>query len=147
MFLLYFGDFSHDEYSPLEQFIFVLGVISAPLVLLNMLIAIMGDTFDRVKEEQVRRDFQELAGLVYRYEIISAKLCCMKRKKRPIWKYIYYSQEVKHEGDEAIEPWEGRIRGIKKEISKLIAQNLEMEENLKEEFKEHREQLERNCNQ
>lgn len=89
--LLDFGDFTTDAYSPLEQFIFVLGTITAPLVLLNMLISIMGDTFDRVREEQGRRDFQELAGLVYRYEIITAKLCCSKRKKKAIWKYIYYS--------------------------------------------------------
>lgn len=60
-----------DEYSPLEEFIFILGAIIAPLVLMNMLIAIMGDTFDRVKEDQNRRDYQELASLVYRYEVIA----------------------------------------------------------------------------
>ena len=59
-----------------------------------MLIAIMGDTFDRVKEEQGRRDFQELASLVYRYEIIAAKLCCTRKNNRP-WKYIYYFNEVR----------------------------------------------------
>ena len=59
-----------------------------------MLIAIMGDTFDRVKEEQGRRDYQELASLVYRYEIIAAKLCCSRIKNNP-WKYIYYFNEVR----------------------------------------------------
>lgn len=54
VFLLDFGDFSTDEYSALEMCIFILGAIAAPLVLLNMLIAIMGDTFDRVKEEEGR---------------------------------------------------------------------------------------------
>ena len=57
VFLLDFGDFSVDEYSPLQEFLFVLGVIIVPLVLMNMLIAIMGDTFDRVKHDQTRRDF------------------------------------------------------------------------------------------
>lgn len=102
VFLLDFGEFSADEYSPLEQFIFVLGAIAVPLVLLNTLIAIMGDTYDRVKEEQGRRDFQELASLVYRYEIISAKLCCSKGNKNK-WKYIYYSEEKKEGGEEEVE--------------------------------------------
>ena len=53
-----FGDFEPDEYSPLDTAIFVLAVVTVPLILLNMLIAIMGDTFDRVKEEQGRRDYQ-----------------------------------------------------------------------------------------
>ena len=52
-----FGDFSTNEYSSLDTAIFILAVIIVPLVLLNMLIAIMSDTFDRVKEEQGRRDF------------------------------------------------------------------------------------------
>ena len=44
-----FGDFSLDDYSPLDTGIFIFAVIIVPLILLNMLIAIMGDTFDRVK--------------------------------------------------------------------------------------------------
>ena len=79
VFLLDFGDFSADEYTPLEQCIFILSAIMVPLVLLNMLIAIMGDTFDRVKEDQDKRDFHEMAGLVYRYETIANKLCCSKK--------------------------------------------------------------------
>ena len=46
-----FGDFSTDDYTSLDTAIFILAVIIVPLVLLNMLIAIMGDTFGRVKEE------------------------------------------------------------------------------------------------
>ena len=77
-----------------------------------MLIAIMGDTFDRVKEEQARRDFQEMAGLVYRYEII-AEWMCRFFGRNSTWKYIFYSEEAKHKGEEAIDPWQGRIKGIK----------------------------------
>ena len=103
VFRLDFGDFSPDEYSPLEQSIFILSAITVPLVLLNMLIAIMGDTYDRVREEQDKRDFQEMAGLVYRYEIIATKLFCCRGKKKK-WKYIFYSQEYK-EGEAVIDPW------------------------------------------
>ena len=112
-----FGDFDLDGYSALDTAIFILAVLIVPLVLLNMLIAIMGDTFDRVKEEQGRRDLQEMAGLVYRYEVIAQTLC-LKRKKNAN-KYIFLSEDVKFEGSEAIDVWQGRIKGIKVEIEKV----------------------------
>ena len=60
-----------------------------------------------------------MAGLVYRYEIIVAKLCCGRRRSHKKWKYVFYAEEVKQSGDEAIDPWQGRIKGIKREIEKL----------------------------
>ena len=101
-----FGDFSPDDYSPLDTTIFIVAVIIVPLVLFNMLIAIMGDTFDRVKEESGRMDFQEMASLIYRYEIIAQSLC--KGNRGQVWKYM--SQDVKYSGDEAIDVWQGRIK-------------------------------------
>ena len=86
-----FGDFDMDGYSHLDTAIFILAIVIVPLVLLNMLIAIMGDTFDRVKEEQGRRDFQEMAGLIFSYEIIAQTLCSKKRSKHQDWKYIFVS--------------------------------------------------------
>ena len=119
IFLLDFGDFSIDEYSHLEQFIFVLAAIAVPLVLLNMLIAIMGDTFDRVKEEESLRELLEMVGLVYKYEIVAQALCCFKRKKQKSWKYIFHSRSLKDEGEFEDAHWEGRIRGIKRDIARL----------------------------
>ena len=84
-----------------------------PLVMLNMLIAIMGDTYDRVKEDQARRDYHELAQLLYKYEVIMSVLCCCSKKRRA-WKYIYFSEEAHKRGGEATVPhWEGRVKGIK----------------------------------
>ena len=114
-----FGDFSLDNYSALDLAIFILAVLVVPLIFLNMLIAIMGDTFDRVKEEQGRRDFQEMAALVYRYEII-AQTIWKWLKRKGVWKYIFVSEDVKHSGEEAIDVWQGRIRGIKMEIEKVL---------------------------
>lgn len=126
-----FGDFSPDDYSPLEIAIFILAVISVPLVFLNMLIAIMGDTFDRVMEDQGRRDYQEMAGLVYRYEAIVDTLCHCKKKKRQPWKHILYTEFVKEEGEEVIEPWQGRIRGIKLDIEKLQRKQEQWEDEMR----------------
>ena len=117
-FLLDFGDFSSDQYSPIEQCIFILSAITVPLILLNMLIAIMSDTFERVKEQQSKRDFQEMIGLVYRYETIAIHICCRKKKANP-WKYIYYSTEARKEDDATVDLWQGRIKGIKNELERM----------------------------
>ena len=42
------GDFEIDDYSTFEWVFFIMACILMPILLLNMLIAIMGDTFDRV---------------------------------------------------------------------------------------------------
>ena len=112
-----FGDFSLDDYNSLDIAIFILAVWIAPLVLLNMLIAIMGDTYDRVREQQGRRDFQEMAGLVYRYEII-ARTVCKGKEKKEAGKYIFVSEDVKHLEQKGVDEWQGRIKGIKMEIEK-----------------------------
>lgn len=91
-FELDFGEFPEGELTPLQQFLLVVGALAVPLVLLNMLIAIMSDTFDRVREDQARRDLQEQVELVYRYEIIAHSLCRCRRKKA-VWKYIFFSKE------------------------------------------------------
>ena len=57
-----------------------------------------------------------MGGLVCRYEIIAQTLC--KRKRNKEWKYIFLSEEMKYTGDEAIDVWQGRIKGVKLEIEK-----------------------------
>ena len=48
-YLLNYGDFSTDDYNWLQTTIFIGASILVPLIILNMLIAIMGDSYDRVK--------------------------------------------------------------------------------------------------
>ena len=135
-----FGDFDLNGYSALDIAIFILAVLIVPLVLLNMLIAIMGDTFDRVKEEQGRRDFQEMAGIIYRYETIARTLCKWK-KRVAVWKYIFVSEDVKYSGEETIDLWQGRIRGIKIEIEKVL-KKLQSQEEWQREQEEKKKQEE-----
>lgn len=86
--------------------------------MLNTVIAIMSETYERVKEDQGQRDLQELAGLVYKYKIIERVLCA--RRKPGTWKYLYYSREV-HQGEhEHSQTWQARIRGIKHSMLKMV---------------------------
>ena len=67
VFKLDFGDFDTDDYNNLQVALFIIAAIFIPLIMLNMLIAIMSDTYDRVKEDQSKRDYHELAGLLFEY--------------------------------------------------------------------------------
>ena len=60
-----------------------------------------------------------MAGLICRYEII-AQTVCKWFKRKSVWKYIFVSEDVKYSGEEAIDVWQGRIRGIKMEIEKVL---------------------------
>ena len=114
-----FGDFQLEQYSALDKAIFILAVFIVALVFLNLLIAIMGDTYDRVKEEGERRDLQEIARLIYRYEVIAQSVCKAKGKKKSS-KYIFIAEDAKYSGEQVTDLWQGRIRGIKLEIEKVL---------------------------
>lgn len=78
------------EFNRLEWFIFIIAVLFVPLIMLNMLIAIMGDTYDRVKEESLKRDKHEITYLLYEYELVG-RVCGCKRDRRA--KYLFFSKE------------------------------------------------------
>ena len=78
-----------------------------------------------------------MGGLVYRYEIIGGTLC--SRKSNRVWKYIFLSEDVKHTGQEGIDEWQGRIRGIKLEIEK----NRRVHEEWQMEWEKRQEEQER----
>jgi hypothetical protein len=61
---LMFGDFSPDTYSLSNWILFVISSTFLPLVMLNMLIAIMSDTYARVMGEVVPSDFFELTKMI-----------------------------------------------------------------------------------
>ena len=48
VFLLNFADFFTKDYNSYQTLIFSISIIFLPLIMLNLLIAIMGDTYDRV---------------------------------------------------------------------------------------------------
>ena len=55
----------------------------------------------------------------------------MWRKVKRVWKYIFVSEDVKYSGEEAIDVWQGRIRGIKMETDKVLKkQNEDHKENI-----------------
>ena len=91
-----------------------------------------------------------MAGLIYRYESIAKTL--FKRDKGDTWKYIFVSQDVQYQGEEAIDVWQGRIKGIKLQIERYHKKQEQWQDNWKEEWqnknedwqKKNEEQLKKN---
>lgn len=59
-----FGDFSPDDYHFAGWILFVISSTLLPLTMLNMLIAIMSDTYARVMSEVIPSDFFELTAMI-----------------------------------------------------------------------------------
>jgi hypothetical protein len=62
---LLFGDFgSYDEFSTVNFCVFVFFSFIIPLVLMNLLIAIMSDSYARVQENSKSADSRALANMI-----------------------------------------------------------------------------------
>jgi hypothetical protein len=77
-YLLNLGDFDTEGYGAFEWMIFFFASVINPLIMLNLLISLMGDTFGRVKEEQEIADMKELAQMVLEGEFL---LYCKRKSE------------------------------------------------------------------
>ena len=68
MYRMSYGDFDVDGNTDIEWIFFFFATFLIPLVLMNLLISIMGDTFGRVLEGKVPADYKEKVGLVLEFE-------------------------------------------------------------------------------
>lgn len=62
--MLMLGDFQYDDYNFATWTLFTISSIFMPLVMLNLLIAIMSDTFGRVNGTMIEADGKELNELI-----------------------------------------------------------------------------------
>jgi hypothetical protein len=86
-----------------------------PLIMLNMLIAIMSDTYARVMSEIVPSDFFELNQMIVEVE----KLFFWRRQqgKPQFLHFAYYVEQQEQE------EWEGQIQGLMKKIEEKNSDN------------------------
>jgi len=108
------GDFSTDGFNTKDEemlwIFFLLNSMIILIILLNLLIAIMGDTFDRVQETQENSMFKELASMILENEFLFSRI-----KEFSHAKYILVIEPEKVEGVRNIN-WEGKITQLRKFI-------------------------------
>ncbi|CDW81032.1 (myosin heavy-chain) kinase [Stylonychia lemnae] len=109
---LTFGDFDTDNYTNANWFLFIIGSVLIPLIMLNMLVAIMSDTYARVMSDILPSDFHELNQMILEQEEIQF----WNRKKGKSGFLHYVTPLLKKEGND----WEGQIQKI---ITMLQQQN------------------------
>lgn len=64
IYLLMLGDFQYDDYTYIIWLMFIFASIFMPLIMLNLLISIMGNTFGRVSDSMEIADGAELNSLI-----------------------------------------------------------------------------------
>ena len=135
------GEFNTDSFEDVddEHLLYTLWFMNTMITLiifLNLLIAIMGDTFDRVQETAENNKLKELASIMIENELLINRKSLFGDSK-----YIIIIQEEKAE--ESLESWEGRLQHLKKYMYNVVeSQNKllkSIEKKIMEEVKEKTE--------
>jgi WD40 repeat protein len=104
------GEFKTDGYDLLQYTCFTLATLINVIIMLNLLISILGDSFERFQMRAKEADLIEMLDIVYEFE----KLMVWKRYSGSLT-YLQkagYSQETESEIE-----WQGRIKAIENTIS------------------------------
>eukprot|EP00358_Blepharisma_japonicum_P005939 CAMPEP_0202944668 /NCGR_PEP_ID=MMETSP1395-20130829/5540_1 /ASSEMBLY_ACC=CAM_ASM_000871 /TAXON_ID=5961 /ORGANISM="Blepharisma japonicum, Strain Stock R1072" /LENGTH=219 /DNA_ID=CAMNT_0049643779 /DNA_START=2767 /DNA_END=3426 /DNA_ORIENTATION=+ len=110
-YLLDLGDFGTDSFSGLEWAIFFIASVINPLVMMNLLISIIGDTYDRVQEGIVIADKMELIELILEGETLLFW-------RRNLTGNVFLQMLTYNEAEEE-EGWLGKVREITTRIAKM----------------------------
>jgi len=104
------GEFDTEDFSVLQYVCFFIATIVNPLIMLNLLISIMGDTYDRVQESVVVADKKELVGLILAGETL---LYWRRNKCNLEFLQMCEIEETREEGNS----WLGKVRELKTRIT------------------------------
>ena len=111
------GDFDTDAYSGIDEYylyiIWFLSTMVTLIIFFNLLIAIMGDTFDRVQEHAENNMLKELTYIMAENEILFNRSQVFGNAQ-----YIIVIQEEKAEGTK--ETWEGKLLYLKSIMDKNV---------------------------
>lgn len=104
------GEFDTDNFNPNDQvylkIMWFINTLITLVVFLNLLIAIMGDTFDRVQETAESNMLKELASIMIENDAIISREKVFKDSK-----YIIVVSELK--ADQREISWEGRLKRLR----------------------------------
>jgi len=128
LYLMLLGDIARPE-TLLEEWswlIFIIFTFFNVIVMMNALIAIMGDTYDRVKDMASRTRIYEKALLILEYEqgVDKSKLKGVEALAFAPWIYVIIHSG--HQGDRHDNEWEGKIKKITKQIKSNHIENQEL---------------------
>jgi len=110
-----YAGFEPDDYLTAAWVIFIFKAILIPIVMLNMLIAIMQDTFDRVMMTSKAADYKEKAGLIL--DIEQMLFWNENKGERSYLHVVRYASP-----DNSGNIWQGKVKEIKDMVGQVQEQ-------------------------
>lgn len=105
------GNFENTSEFSLQYFTFILASIVNVIIILNLLISILGDSFESFQSEAAEVDCLEMAEIVLEIETLM-----FWRRKKSVKSYIYKCQIVEQQEKKN---WEGRLNAISEMVEEL----------------------------
>ena len=122
-------DFENGDAKSLEYVYFILASVLNVIIMLNLLISIVGDSFDKFRTESVELDCIEMIEFIIELE----DMMFWKRQQNEM-SYFQICQDPKIEaGNDA---WEGRVRAITTLIFRCQEENKASFKNIQDKLKE-----------
>lgn len=116
-----YSDFEDEQETLESKFFFLLATIVMPLIMFNLLIAIMGDIYSRVQANSTEADVREQLTLV---EEIGRIMLCMRRGSKLL--YLKECRDANFYGADnelkEVDPLEEKLQSMKTDIKELVQQ-------------------------
>lgn len=116
VYMFNFGQYDTGSYEVLQWISLIVTTTVNPLLMMNLLIAVMGDTYDRVQQDIVVADLKEIASQLYDIESV---MFWRRNKGRPTYFQICAYSEGMSDSISMDDIWEGKVRQVTKAIAGL----------------------------
>ena len=127
-YLLNFGSFIiSDDSGSLQWLCFVISSLINFLIMVNLLISIIGDTYDKVQSYKAIADRRELAEMILEIE----ELMIWKRKQQ---RKHYFHMVCSDSNVQNADVWEGKVRELQNQIIKVENKVSECHDSLSTKF-------------
>jgi hypothetical protein len=112
-FMVNLGDFNTANYDSVSWMIFIVMAVLNLIILLNMLISIIGESFGKVREQSEVADFLQIAAMVLETELVMGK-------RKGEYKKLFLQICEQESNDEISDPLAHDIKTIKRLLKNLM---------------------------
>lgn len=118
--------FKNQDYDLAQWTVLALVSLILCIIITNIMISIIGDSFEKVQTDSLSADTQELLEMIYEVENMFVA--------RRLQNNVYYFQLVDNYNKDEEETWEGRIRKVSSDLEKASLKQRKQFKEQNEEF-------------
>mmetsp|Transcript_16865 Transcript_16865/g.16735 ORF Transcript_16865/g.16735 Transcript_16865/m.16735 type:complete len:222 (+) Transcript_16865:1057-1722(+) len=109
------GNYPDGDFNFIEFIMVTTSLIIGPIIMFNLLISIISDTYERVLSDRVAADLKELINMIIEVEYMMFHKRLLNENK--------YVQSCHETVNEDRDEWEGKLRALEKSIDKINQSN------------------------